>query len=375
MNLTLFLVILRARYRLVLYTLIITVGTAAFFSLNQPNQYVARTSLVLNFNGENPFEQAGIPAQLSSSYISTQVDIINSRNVSLKVIRDLKLDEDPWFREAFIESNTVGSIGDWIASIIQRNLTVELSRDSRVIQVGYKAVDPENAAVMANAYAQAFIATTLELSMDPARRSAEWFNEQLKVLRKRLEDAQARLTSFQQEKGIVVLDERLGTETARLNELAKKYVAAQAETYDVKSRQLGKNHPEYVRAIKQEGALRYSLEQQKKQILELKQQRDELGVLAREVENEQQNYEATLKSYYQTRLESQFNQTNISILNEAYPPSSPESPNVLLNIVSAIFLGLLLGLALAVGVELMNRRIRTESDIPDILGVKLLATV
>jgi uncharacterized protein involved in exopolysaccharide biosynthesis len=375
MNFGLFLVIIRSRFQLILYTLAITVATAILLSLYQPNRYIARTSLVLNFNGENPFEQAGIPAQLSSSYISTQVDIINSRNVALKVIDSLKLEDDPSTRELFQESNTVGSMQSWLASILLQNLTVELSRDSRVIQIGYSAVDPDNAAVMANAFAQAYIATTLELSMEPARRSAEWFNEQLQVLRQRLEAAQSSLTSFQQEKGIVVVDERLGTEISRLNELSKQYVEAQAQTYNVKSRQLGKNHPEYLRAIKQEGALRYSMEEQKKQILELKQQRDQLDVLAREVENERQNYEATLKSYYQTRLESQFNQTNISILNLAYPPSSPDSPNVLLNIASAIFLGLLLGLAFSIGIELMNRRIRTESDVSEMLGVKLLATV
>ena len=41
---------------------------------------------------------------------------------------------------------------------------------------------------MANGYAKAFIATTLDsLTVEPARRNAAWFDEQLKVLRTRLE--------------------------------------------------------------------------------------------------------------------------------------------------------------------------------------------
>ena len=64
----------------------------------------------------------------------------------------------------------------------------------------------------------------------------------------------------------------------------------------------------------------------------------------REVDSEQQNYDATLQSYYKTVMESQFNQTNISILSPAFPPSKPASPNVPLNMLSAVVLGLFLGL-------------------------------
>jgi uncharacterized protein involved in exopolysaccharide biosynthesis len=376
MNFKLFLTILRSRYQLIIFTLVVTVATAAALTQMQSSRYIATTSLVLNFQGDNPFERAGIPAQLSSAYVATQLDIINSRNVAMKVVDSEQLADNPKMREAFLESNgDTGSIRVWLAQGLLNDLLIEPSRDSRVIRIGYESTSPEWAAQMANAFAQAYIDTTLELNLEPARQSAEWFDDQLKELRARLEEAQARLTAFQQEKGIVAIDERLDTETSRLNELSKKYVAAQAETYDVKSRQLGQNHPEYTSAVKREGSLRYSMEQQKQRILELKKQRDELAVLAREVENEQKNYEATLQSYYQTRLQSQFNQTNIAILNPAVPPSKPSSPNVMLNMVSAVFLGLLLSLALAIGLELFNRRVRTPEDVSTLLGIRVLASV
>ena len=61
--------------------------------------------------------------------------------------------------------------------------------------------------------------------------------------------------------------------------MTKNLVVAQAATYDVKSRQLGENHPEYTRAVKAESAARYAVNQQKARILELKKQRDELTAL------------------------------------------------------------------------------------------------
>ena len=78
---------------------------------------------------------------------------------------------------------------------------------------------------------------------------------------------------------------------------------------------------------------------QKQRILELKNQRDELDSLAREVEIAQQTYEATLQNFYESSMESQFNQTSISVLNYAIPPQAPSSPNVTLNMLSALFLG------------------------------------
>ena len=56
-------------------------------------------------------------------------------------------------------------------------------------------------------------------------------------------------------------------------------------------------------------------------------------------------------------MESQFNQTNISILSPAFPPSKPASPNVPLNMLSAVVLGLFLGLLLAVVAEMLNPRV------------------
>jgi len=376
MNFRLFLTILRSRYRLILVTLVITIATAAELTRLQPRLYLATTSLVLNLNSENPYQQAGIPVKFSSSYVATQLDIINSLRVALKVVDQQNMVDDPELREKFLLSeNRADSIRVWLAGGLLWGLQVEPSRDSRVIKIGYQSTDPDGAADLANAFARAYIETTLELSREPARQSAVWFDEQLKVLRERLELAQARLTNFQQAKGIVVVDARLDTETSRFNELSKKYVAAQSDAYDVKSRQLGKKHPEYTRAVKREASLRYSLEVQKEKILELKQQRDKLSVLAREVDIEQKNYESTLQSYYNTLLESQFNQTNIAILNPAIIPVKPDSPNVMLNMLSAVFLGLLLSISLAVGLEMLARRVRTEEDISALLGTKVLATV
>jgi capsular polysaccharide biosynthesis protein len=77
----------------------------------------------------------------------------------------------------------------------------------------------------------------------------------------------------------------------------------------------------------------------------------------------------------QSNIESQTNQTNILVLNPAVPPTDPSKPRVLLNILVSIFLGTLLGVGLALVLELANRRVRSGDDLADALGVPLLGSI
>lgn len=376
MNIRFFLILLKARYSLVVFTLAITVVTTAIVTDILPRQYVATTSLVLNTSDNNPFDAPSMVAKGAATYLATQLDIIRSRSVALKAVDALGWTNDRELQRDFNESTGGnGSMREWLAERLLDKLTVQPSRDSRVISISYQSTDPQVAADAANAVAQAYMEKTLELMTDPAKRNAEWFDEQLKVLRERLMSSQARLTNFQQEEGIISLDERLDTETSRLNELSTTYVQVQAEAADVRARQLGQNHPEFRRAISREQAVQRALEKQKELLLTLKQRRDQLGILAREVESDQRLYDSTLQRYYQTSLESQFNQPNTSVLNEAVPPAEPSRPVVLFNLVSAVFFGLVLGTILAILAELFDRRIRSREDITEVLETRVLATV
>jgi uncharacterized protein involved in exopolysaccharide biosynthesis len=372
MSIRLFLEIVKTRFLLIAFTLAIAVGVAAALTYMQPKRYVASTFMVFNFEDDGPFERAAIPAQLSSSYLATQLDIIRSQKVARKVVELGDLEKNAEWREAYGEAgDTSVPIQDWIAAQIASSVEAEPLPNSRVVSLSYEALAPADAAKMANAYAQAFIATTLELSVEPARRNAAWFDQQLQVLRKRLDAARARMTEMQVQKGIVALDEKLGAETTRLDDISRNLVEAQMATSAARARQLGENHPEYVSAVQRERALYGALEQQKNRILRIEGQRDELDTLAREVDSEQQNYDATLQGYYRAVMESQFNQTNIAVLSPAFPPKNPASPNVVLNLLSATVLGLVLGLMAAVGAEMVNPRVQTTRRRRYIVGEPL----
>ena len=76
MNFWLFLAILKARFVLILLTLLITVAVAGLITFLMPKKYQAATFLLFNFKEDNPFDPTILPAQLVSSYLQTQLDVI-----------------------------------------------------------------------------------------------------------------------------------------------------------------------------------------------------------------------------------------------------------------------------------------------------------
>lgn len=247
MNLQQFLFILRARYLVVLLALLITVTSTFVVSMLLPKQYTATASMVIDFKSPDPISAMAEPLSMA-----TQVDIINSDRVARKVVRMLKLDQNPSLKERWAEeAKGRGRIEDWVAELIQRRLTVNPSRDSNVINISYKAVDPNFAATIVNAYSQAYIEANIELKVEPAKDYARWFSEQGKIMRDNLEKAQTRLSEFQQQKGIVTRDEQLDIETAKLNELSAQLSLVQGQNSDAWSKQKSQSSAETLPEVMQ----------------------------------------------------------------------------------------------------------------------------
>ena len=232
-----FLSILRARWWVVALVLGLSLGATIAVSLILPKQYTATASVVVDFKPD-PISAAVFGGMPSPAVMATQVDIITSERVALRVARTLRLAENPAIRQQWQdETGGEGTVEQWLTGLFAKSLDVQPSRESSVIRVGYKAPDPRFSAGMANAFVQAYIDTALELRVNPARQYSGFFDQQVKDLREGLEKAQTKLSTFQKENGIIAGDERLDVENARLNELSSQLVALQAVASESRSRQ------------------------------------------------------------------------------------------------------------------------------------------
>lgn len=433
-----FLLILRARLKLAVILLLLTVSVATIVSLLLPKRYTASTSIVFDLKSD-PILGIVLPAVASPGYITTQTDIIQSDRVAGRVVKLLRFDKSPTAVDTWKqETESKISLESYYGTLLQKGVSIKPTRGSNVLNITFTGAEPKFTAAVANAFAQAYIETNIELRVDPARQYAAWFDERLKTLRDNLEQAQARLSAYQQEKGIVATDERVDQETARLSALTTQLASTQAERADMSSRQkntgnelspdvmqsavvqgikaelakaearlseisstVGKNHPQrqqleaQIAGLKQQiseeirrvsGGIatasrvtsqkveeaRAAYEAQKKHVLNLRAERDQISVLVKEVEAAQHAYETVSQRMSQNTLESQSQQTNVSILSPAVEPTDASHPKILLNILASVLGGGLLGIGVALGLELLDRRVRDRDDLAALEGIPVL---
>jgi chain length determinant protein EpsF len=224
---------------------VVTILLAIAASILLPKSWTGESAVVVDERGIDPLTQEnGMAVQLATNYVATQVDVIESHNVALKVVDQMKLAQDPAVIERFnSKTGGVGSIRDWEAEELLKKLTVKPSKESNVIFLQFVAKTPQGAADIANAFADNYITTSLELKADPAKRQVGWFEQQANVLRTALEAAQQKLSAYQTQHGIIGNDNtsdnnnKIDAETARLTEINNHLVAAQAAMYDAETRQ------------------------------------------------------------------------------------------------------------------------------------------
>jgi protein tyrosine kinase modulator len=239
MDLSQFILALRARRKAFLLALVATIVAALSVALVIPKKYVGQATLVVDARDEQAITPGRglLSVSTRAAYISTQTELIQSGRVAMQVARDLKLAQNPELRAAY-EDDTggAGNIEAWIGTVLLQKLKV-LNSASNLITVEYSASDPKFAAQVANAFAQAYMNVSLELRNAPSREAAQWFEEQLNGMRTRVVQAQNKLTVYQKQKGIISADERLDIESSRLSELSTQMLAARNATYDAQSRQ------------------------------------------------------------------------------------------------------------------------------------------
>ncbi|MGE5616232.1 MAG: chain length determinant protein EpsF, partial [Bacillota bacterium] len=230
-----FLLALRGRLKIFFALLGATVVTVAIVTFFMPRTYDAYVSVLADVKDEQMLNAPAGSPRLQQGYMQTQIDILQSQRVAREVVEKLKLADNPRVRAEFQRRGGRGAIEDWIASGLLADLKVDSSQSS-VIQLKYSSSDPKFAANVANAFANAYVDTSLKLRTEPTKEAAAWFDDQLKDLRKQLETAQAKLAAFQREKGILVNDERLDVETTRLTELSNESLKAAEANYDASAR-------------------------------------------------------------------------------------------------------------------------------------------
>ena len=417
---------------LALFLAVAVIGTG--YALWKPKAYSAEALLVLDVRPDPILGTLGAAAGMS-----TQIELMKTEKVAARAVQILDLANHPEHIKHWRDA-TDGKlpIERYYTNALALGLKAEPVRGSNIIELSFSADTPEFAIAAVNALAQAVTDVAVDMRVEPARESADWYGVQAKSLRTNLEGAQTKLSRYQQEHGIVVTSEKVSEEVARLNALEAQLLTAQAARLDASSRQrdagsamsaevqlsatvqnlkaqlaaaeiklaevsgvLGTSHPQRLQLETQVAGLRQQLSAeigrvaggasvttrvsaqkvdelrtmvnlQKKQVLGLQSQRDEIAVLQRDIETAQRAYEAASQRAGQLNLESQVNQTGVRMLSPAKDAADTSQKKMVVGIIGSLIAGAMLAIGAAFGLEMIDRRVRGIEDLDvgfPVLGV------
>jgi exopolysaccharide transport family protein len=132
---------------------------------------------------------------------------------------------------------------------------------------------------------------------------------------------------------------------------------------------------EYELSKANESSLRTLFAQGKGEAIALSERSMRYDVLRRELDTNQQIYEALLKRVKETTLVEEVKSFNIFIVDRAEVPKSPVRPNTFKNILFALIVGMCGGVGIAFFLEYLDNTFKGPQDIEEKLALPLLGIV
>jgi polysaccharide biosynthesis transport protein len=184
---------------------------------------------------------------VSDTYLETEYKILQSDTLARQVIVQLRLDLLPEFdSKARHPTGAAEELAGQTAppdplaveralGVFQDRLSVEPVKLSRLVAIRFESRDPELAARVVNALAEADIDENLRVRWDATQRASEWLTQQLDDLKGRLEISENQLQAYAQANGLLYLQDDKGTDEnivdERLRQLQEELTRAQADRY------------------------------------------------------------------------------------------------------------------------------------------------
>ncbi|PHR21889.1 MAG: hypothetical protein COA41_01940 [Sphingopyxis sp.] len=141
----------------------------------------------------------------SNRFLQTQLDIIRSRNLTVKVAESLNLFDNQKFYDAIGAEPAERPSGDMnledtrkseVIQALQARLGAALPIDSRLASITFEAQNPQMAAEIANSYAENYIAGNLERKFEASSYARQFLKEQLDEAAGQLADDERAALSY-----------------------------------------------------------------------------------------------------------------------------------------------------------------------------------
>ena len=234
----------------ILWTTAASLLLAVLVVLVVPHRFTAATQILIDptdlhavGNEPNPANQTNDAAVL---LVESQVRVLGSDSVLRRVVSAESLDRDQEFvGSSWSLRGLLGSFGLGAArpadptlgalNALKRKVQVKRAERTYVVDVSVTSKDPDKAARLANAIAQAYLAEQTDVRSDAARQISQSLSARLNELKDRVREAEDRVETFKARNNILGASGQLVSEQ-QLSELNNQLGVAHARTAAAKAR-------------------------------------------------------------------------------------------------------------------------------------------
>lgn len=256
---------IRRRLPLIAAAILVALIGAVVLTMLQTPIYAARASIMIDTRESvvvnTPAVLQGLPQSSNdASTIDTQVELIRSRELVAAVVEQLNLDEDPEFNPLIREPSGVsgliqevrglfggsdpsetataatGQMGqDIVIEIVRSNLSVQRNGLTYLLTISFRSQDPEKAAQIANAFADAYLDDQILAKVTASREANQWLNQRLAELKGQVEQAEAAVQQYKIQNGLMSASGTTLTEQ-EISQLNQQAAQARADLAEAQAR-------------------------------------------------------------------------------------------------------------------------------------------
>ena len=234
--------IIRIRKMVILAVLLLVVLTTGVVSFFLPKSYSSTAKITVEKEStdvSNPLANSTVYMPYDPFWIQTQFEIIRSLSIAEQVINKLDLTHR-WAKEL---NDSVPLTLDEAFAYLKGHLSVRPTRNTSVIEIGYRSHDKNEAAEIANAVAEAYRETRLGDRRENKLRGIAKLQSDLEELNKEVQTQQAYVSQLRSSNQITELAYGVGSSqtltTETLRRLEQSRIEANVE-YQQQQAQLDK---------------------------------------------------------------------------------------------------------------------------------------
>lgn len=315
-----------------------------------------------------------------SEYYQTQFAIVSSLGITRRVAEQQGLVEDPYFwnEKPGLKAKLLGWLLprkesapipeerklDAVAGRLQGLLEVEPVRGTQLVSIHIEHPDPQAAARITDAVANAYIENQMEVQLGVTRGAADWLGSRLYDLKGKLEKSELDLQAFLESNNLVDLQ---GVQTVPAEELKalSGQLADKRSAVNTLSRRYGEKYPELVSAREELAAIDKEYNDKLREIQAIGRKEARLRQLERNVELNRSLYDTFMQRVNETAEAGKWEAPMARIIDQSVVAGGPSKPRKNLIAAIAFLVTFLLATAMVFVAAMLDRGVKTPQQLRD----------